>query len=108
VVDQVGVAEVVVHPRLVRQRHQRENGGGERIDAVGRDRGVGERLPGERIAQRRGEDAAALVGGRHAGDAADAAGDACPFVVGEIERAILQDRAGGGGAPVGLGGVGVV
>src|SRR6185436_1450805 len=72
---------------------QRENRGGERIDAVGWDRVVGEGLPGERITQRRGEDAVALVGGRHTGDAADAAGDARPFVVGEIERAVLQDRA---------------
>ena len=41
----------------------------------------------------RGEDAGALVGRRHAGQPGDAAGDARALVVGEEERAVLDDRA---------------
>ena len=56
---------------------------------LGRDRVVREGLAGERVAHRRREDAGALVGGGHAREARDPAGDPGPLVVGEEERLSL-------------------
>src|SRR2546425_1219189 len=79
VVDQVGGAEEIVRPRLVRQRHEPDDRGRDRIDPPCWNRVVGKRQPGERIADRGGENPGALVGRRHPGQARDAARDARAF-----------------------------
>ena len=76
---------------LVRQRHEREDGGRVRVDPPLRNRIVGERQTGERVLDGRGEDAGAIVGRRHARQARDAARDPRPLVVGKEERLALHD-----------------
>ena len=92
VVNEIGCPEEIVRAGLIRRGHERKDRRGNRIDPLLRNRVVHEGLAGDRILDGRGKDAGAIVGGRYARQARDAARNPGAFIVAEEERLARDDR----------------
>ena len=91
VVLDVRLAHEVVGAGGVRQGHQVHHGPCDRIEAAGGNGVVRERLAGQRITNRRGEDAVAFIRRSHAPGAQHALADAGGFEITEEEGAVPDE-----------------